>query len=90
VRAQGAFPEGEKLEGDAYLGELLAGIIYLLAGARLALLGIRTGEIPERFLGVSFTMFGASEVFLLPSGIRDLQRLTDAFLLRRARRLSAR
>ena len=51
------------MEGDAYLGELLAGIIYLLAGARLALLGIRTGEIPERFLGVSFTMFGASEVF---------------------------
>jgi hypothetical protein len=55
------------LEGNAYLGELSAGIIYLLAGARLLLLGIRTGEIPERFLGASFMMFGASGVlYCLP------------------------
>jgi len=50
------------LEGNAYLGELLAGIIYLLAGARLTLLGIRTGEAPERFLGASFMMFGVSGI----------------------------
>jgi hypothetical protein len=50
------------VEGDAYLGELLAGIIYLLAGARILLLGARTGEIPERFLGASFMLFGASGV----------------------------
>jgi hypothetical protein len=50
------------LESNAYLGELLAGIIYLLAGARLVLLGIRTGEIPERFLGTSFIMIGVSGV----------------------------
>jgi len=46
------------LEGNAYLGELSSGIIYLLAGARLGLLGIRTREAPERFLGASFMMFG--------------------------------
>jgi hypothetical protein len=55
------------LEGNAYLGELLAGIIYMLAGAQLVLLGIRTGEVPERFLGASFMMFGASGVlYCLP------------------------
>jgi hypothetical protein len=55
------------LEGNAYLGELSAGIIYLLAGARLVLLGIRTNEAPERFLGASFMMFGASGIlYCLP------------------------
>jgi hypothetical protein len=57
-----AFPEGKRLEGNAYLGEMLAGIIYLLTGARLMLLGIRTGEAPERFLGASFMMFGVSGI----------------------------
>ena len=50
------------MEGNAYLGELSASIIYLLAGARFLLLGIRTGEAPERFLGASFMMFGASGI----------------------------
>jgi hypothetical protein len=63
----GASSEGEKLEGNSYLGELSAGIIYLLAGARLVLLGIRTDETPERFLGASFMMFGASGIlYCLP------------------------
>ncbi len=50
------------MEGDAYLGELAAGVIYLLAGARLVLLGARTGEAPERLLGASFAMFGVSGI----------------------------
>jgi hypothetical protein len=47
---------------DAFLGELAAGIIYLLAGARLARLGARTRELPERLLGASFALFGVSEI----------------------------
>ena len=50
------------MEGNAYLGELSAGIIYLIAGARLVLLGIRTAETPERFLGVSFMLLGVSGI----------------------------
>jgi len=50
------------LEGNAYLGELCAGVIYLLAGARLVLLGLRTGEAPERHLGASFAMIGLSGI----------------------------
>jgi hypothetical protein len=50
------------LEGNAYLSELAAGIIYLLAGVRLVSLGIRTGESPERLLGASFIMYGVSSI----------------------------
>jgi hypothetical protein len=50
------------MEGDAYLTELVVGIIYVLAGARLSLLGARTGEIPERLLGASFVLMGMSGV----------------------------
>ncbi|MCH7645115.1 MAG: hypothetical protein IH974_09805 [Myxococcales bacterium] len=50
------------MEGDAYLGELASGIIYLLAGTRLVLLGVRTREAPERLLGASFLAFGVSGV----------------------------
>ena len=50
------------MEGDSYLGELIAGIIYMLAGVRLALLGARTREIPERLLGASFMFLGLSGV----------------------------
>ncbi len=50
------------MEGDAYFGELASGIIYLLAGTRLVLLGIRTGEAPERLLGASFLSYGVSGV----------------------------
>jgi hypothetical protein len=48
------------VEGDAYLGELAVGIIYMLAGIRLVLLGVRTGETPERLLGTSFALYGIS------------------------------
>jgi hypothetical protein len=50
------------MEGNAYLGELSAGIIYLLAGARLVRLGLRSGEIPERLLGTSLIMIGLSGI----------------------------
>jgi branched-subunit amino acid transport protein len=50
------------MEGNAYLGELSAGVIYLLAGARLVLLSIRTAETPERFLGGSFILIGISGI----------------------------
>lgn len=48
------------MEGDSYLGEMVAGIIYMLAGIRLGLLGLRTREIPERLLGASFLFIGFS------------------------------
>jgi hypothetical protein len=47
--------------GDhAYIGELIAGIFYLVVGARLARLGARTGETPERLLAGMFFVSGLS------------------------------
>ena len=57
------------LEANAYLTELAAGITYLLAGARLVSLGIRTGETPERFLGAAFMMYGLSGIVCLLMGV---------------------
>jgi hypothetical protein len=59
--------------GDhAYIGELLAGIFYLIVGARLARLGARTGEAPEKLLGGMFFFSGLSYlVYELPLLIGD-------------------
>ena len=47
--------------GDhAYLGLLAAAFIYLVVGARLLRLASRTGEAPERLLGVMFLVTGMS------------------------------
>jgi len=42
------------MESSAFLGELLAAIVYLVAGLRLARLGARTGECPEWLLAGVF------------------------------------
>jgi len=64
---RGVSPGEAALEENAFLGELSAGVIYLLAGVRLLLLGRRTGEAPERFLGASFAMIGISGIlYCLP------------------------
>jgi len=56
------------MEDQAYIGELLAGIIYLIVGARLLRLGERTGEVPERLRGGTFLAMGVSAVlYVLPT-----------------------
>ncbi len=51
------------MEEHAYIGELLAGIVYLIAGIRLLRLSQRTGEAPERLLGASFCAMAVSLFF---------------------------
>ena len=47
--------------GDqAYIGELAAGVFYAIAGLRLARLGSRTAEAPERLLAAMFFVSGLS------------------------------
>jgi hypothetical protein len=50
------------MEESAYIGELLAGIVYLIVGIRLLRLGQRTREAPERLLGAMFFLTGASYI----------------------------
>ena len=51
------------MEGHAYIGELIAALVYLYAGTRLLRLSSRTGEVPERLLAAMFLLTGTS--FLL-------------------------
>jgi hypothetical protein len=56
------------MESHAYIGELIGGIVYLIAGFRLLRLGGRTGEAPERLLGATFLFMGVSAVlYVLPT-----------------------
>ncbi len=56
------------MEDHAYIGELLAGIVYLIVAVRLLRLGQRTGEFPEKLLGVTFLFIGTSAVlYVLPN-----------------------
>jgi hypothetical protein len=70
----------EKLEGNSYLGELSAGIIYLLAGARLVLLGIRTGETPELLLGLAFVVSGIALLLYLMPYVHFFEALWTPFI----------
>ncbi len=51
------------MEEQAYIGELIAAIVYLYVGARMLRLASRTGEGPERLLAAMFLFTGTS--FLL-------------------------
>jgi len=55
--------------GDqAYIGELIAGIVYLTVGVRLLRLSQRTGEAPEQLLGAGFLWMGVSSIlYVLPT-----------------------
>lgn len=50
------------MEESSTAGELIAGLVYLIAGARLLRLSVLTQEIPERSLGASFLLMGVGSL----------------------------
>jgi hypothetical protein len=57
------------LEG-AWIGEFIAGIVYLIIGFRLARLASQTGERPERLLSAMFFFSGISYLlYIVPMAI---------------------
>ena len=46
-----------------YLGQMVAGLAYLAAGLGLLRLALRTGERPERLLGIYFVLAAADYLF---------------------------
>jgi hypothetical protein len=48
------------MSDGAWIGEFIAGIVYLIIGIRLARLASQTGERPERLLSAMFFFSGAS------------------------------
>ena len=63
------------MEDHAYIGELLAGFVYLIVGIRLLRLGQRTREVPERLLGAMFLLSGASYIVYLMAYLPGLESL---------------
>jgi hypothetical protein len=51
------------MEDNAYIGGAIAGLVYLVAGIRLTRLSMRTGEAPERLLGITFLVWSFSYLF---------------------------
>jgi hypothetical protein len=48
------------MDEGAYAAQLLAGLLFVIAGERLIRLSRRTGESPERLLGLYFALTGAA------------------------------
>jgi hypothetical protein len=56
------------MEQGAYLAQLLAGLLFAIAGGRLIQLSRRTGEAPERLLGLYFALTGVAYLcWILPN-----------------------
>jgi hypothetical protein len=56
------------MEDQAYIGELIAAVIYLIAGVRMVRLSQRSGESPELLLGGNFLCISLSSfLYVIPS-----------------------
>jgi hypothetical protein len=64
---------------DAWIGEFIAGIIYLIVGARLVRLASRTGERPERLLSAMFLFSGTSYLLYIVPMIIPIDALWTPF-----------
>ena len=65
------------MEAVAYLESVIAGLIYLVAGARLYRFSVRTGGAPERLLSVSLVLWGfCFPLYDLPYALLDESMLT--------------
>ena len=68
-----------ELEDGAYLGELLAGVFYAVAGYRMLRLATQTREKPEQLLGWTFLLTGMSYVLYQIPMIWQLEHLNTPF-----------
>ena len=62
---------------DAYIAQLLAAAFFLIVGIRLLRLSRRTGETPEKLLGVYFTFTGLSYVGWVVPTIFHIEGMQD-------------
>jgi hypothetical protein len=60
------------VEGNAYIGGVIVGLGYLIAGARLCRLSLRSREAPERLFSAALLLWGLAYVcWQLPLAIND-------------------
>jgi len=63
------------VEENATIGELIASLVYLVAGVRLIRLSGRSQELPERLLGFSLVLMGLGSLLYSISELIDLESL---------------
>jgi len=60
------------MEEGAFAAQLLAALFFVIAGTRLLRLSLRTGETPERLLGLYFALTGAAYLGWILPNLADL------------------
>jgi hypothetical protein len=63
------------MEDNATIGELIASLIYIVAGLRLIRLSRRSQELPERLLGASLLLMGLGSLLYSASELIDVEGL---------------
>jgi hypothetical protein len=67
------------MDTSAYIGEVIAGFVYLFVGVRLYMLSRRTGHLPETLLAVSFLLWTLSfAIWDIPYAFVDSEALVPA------------
>ncbi len=70
------------MEENAYIGSILAGFVYLVVGARLVHLSIRTRSASVWVLGLTFLIWSLSYVlWLAPAALQGQSVLESQFLI---------
>jgi len=67
------------MPGGAWIGELIAAVVYLIVGLRLGRLASRTGERPERLLSRMFIWTGISYLLYLVPLMVPIEALWTPF-----------
>jgi hypothetical protein len=64
------------MDANAYLGEAIAGLVYLLVAVRLYWLSRRTGQLPEKLIAASFVFWTLSyALYDIPYAFVDSEEL---------------
>ena len=70
------------MEGNAYIGSAIAGLVYCVLGARLVRLGIRTRSAAEWLLGLTFLSWMLSYApWVIAAVLRDQPALDSQLLI---------
>jgi hypothetical protein len=68
------------MDENSYVFEVTAGLLYTLVGGRLWLLSRRTRQLPERLIGTTFLLWGASYLlYNIPLFLKNEALLTPFF-----------
>jgi hypothetical protein len=67
------------MDANAYVGEVIAGFVYLFVGVRLFVLSRKTGHLPEKLIAASFLLWMISyAIWDIPYAFVDSEEMVPA------------